>query len=55
MQKARIVAKGYAQKNSIDYDKNFAPISRASTVRSVIPIAAYHGWKVHQLDSKLLS
>ncbi|MCO5614287.1 hypothetical protein L7F22_068565 [Adiantum nelumboides] len=50
--KARLVAKGYAQQKGIDYDETFAPTSRASTVRSLIAIAAHHGWKVHQLDIK---
>ncbi|MCO5603161.1 hypothetical protein L7F22_057308 [Adiantum nelumboides] len=50
--KARLVAKGYAQKKGIDYDETFAPTSRASTVRSLVAIAAHHNWKVHQLDIK---
>ncbi|RYA67166.1 hypothetical protein DD595_26500, partial [Enterobacter cloacae complex sp. 4DZ3-17B2] len=50
--KARLVAKGYAQQKGIDYDETFAPTSRASTVRSLVAIAAHHGWKVHQLDIK---
>ncbi|MCO5560344.1 hypothetical protein L7F22_013956 [Adiantum nelumboides] len=50
--KARLVAKGYAQQKGIDYDETFAPTSRASTVRSLVAIAAHHNWKVHQLDIK---
>ncbi|MCO5591563.1 hypothetical protein L7F22_045550 [Adiantum nelumboides] len=50
--KARLVAKGYAQQKDIDYDETFAPTSRAPTVRSLVAIAAHHGWKVHQLDIK---
>ncbi|MCO5580873.1 hypothetical protein L7F22_034745 [Adiantum nelumboides] len=50
--KARLVAKGYAQQKDIDYDETFAPTSRASTVRSLVAIAAHHNWKVHQLDIK---
>ncbi|MCO5572616.1 hypothetical protein L7F22_026374 [Adiantum nelumboides] len=53
MYKARLVAKGYAQQKGIDYDETFAPTSRASTVRSLVAIAAHHGWKVHQLDIKI--
>ena len=50
--KARLVVKGYAQQKGIDYDETFAPTSRASTVRSLVAVAAYHGWKVHQMDIK---
>ncbi|MCO5566892.1 hypothetical protein L7F22_020575 [Adiantum nelumboides] len=50
--KARLVAKGYAQQKGIDYDETFAPTSCASTVRSLVAIAAHHNWKVHQLDIK---
>ncbi|MCO5610442.1 hypothetical protein L7F22_064680 [Adiantum nelumboides] len=50
--KARLVAKSYAQQKGIDYDETFTPTSRASTVRSLVAIAAHHNWKVHQLDIK---
>ncbi|MCO5556285.1 hypothetical protein L7F22_009831 [Adiantum nelumboides] len=50
--KAKLVAKGYALQKGIDYDETFAPTSRASTVRSLVAIAAHHNWKVHQLDIK---
>ncbi|MCO5553831.1 hypothetical protein L7F22_007357 [Adiantum nelumboides] len=50
--KARLVAKGYAQQKGIDYDETFAPTSLASTIRSLLAIAAHHNWKVHQLDIK---
>ncbi|MCO5550786.1 hypothetical protein L7F22_004277 [Adiantum nelumboides] len=51
--KARLVAKGYAQQKGIDCDETFAPTSCASTVRSLVAIAAHHNWKVHQLDIKI--
>ncbi|MCO5547920.1 hypothetical protein L7F22_001375 [Adiantum nelumboides] len=51
--KARIVAKGYAQQKGIHYDETFALTSHASTIRSLVAIAAHHGWKVHQLDIKI--
>ncbi|MCO5612518.1 hypothetical protein L7F22_066786 [Adiantum nelumboides] len=51
--KGKLVAKGYAQQEGIDYDETFALTSCASTVRSLVAIAAHHGWKVHQLDIKI--
>ena len=50
--KAQLVVKGYAQQKGIDYDETFAPTSCASTMRSLVVVAAYHGWKVHQMDIK---
>ncbi|MCO5567790.1 hypothetical protein L7F22_021486 [Adiantum nelumboides] len=50
--KARLVVKGYAQQKGIDYDETFAPTSCASTIRSLVAIAAHHNWKVHQSDIK---
>ena len=44
------MAKGYAKKKGIDYDETCAPTSCASIVRSLVAIAAHHGWKIHQLD-----
>ena len=38
--KAKFVAKGYAQKEGIDYEETFASISRYTSIRSVISLAA---------------
>ena len=50
--KAHLVAKGYAQKEGIDFKETFAPTSRITTIRCGIALAAHNGWKVHQLDIK---
>eukprot|EP00253_Pinus_taeda_P032124 PITA_32124 len=51
--KARFVAKGYAQKEGIDYEETFAPIARYTSIRSVISLAAQMGWEIHQMDVKM--
>eukprot|EP00253_Pinus_taeda_P001731 PITA_01731 len=50
--KARFVAKGYAQKEGIDYEKTFAPVARYTSIRTVISLATQMGWEIHQMDVK---
>eukprot|EP00253_Pinus_taeda_P014164 PITA_14164 len=48
--KARFVARGFSQKEGIDYDVKFAPVARYTTIRSIIALAASQGWNLHQMD-----
>ena len=50
--KTRLVVKGYAQRQGIDYDEVFAPVARLDTVRLLIALAAHEGWEVHHMDVK---
>ena len=38
--KARIMAHGFTQVEGIDYDDNFAPISRYSSIRAMLALSA---------------
>ncbi|GAA0143493.1 transmembrane signal receptor [Lithospermum erythrorhizon] len=50
--KTRLVAKGYSQKEGIDYIEVFSPVARMDTIRMIISLAAHNGWKLYQLDVK---
>jgi hypothetical protein len=50
--KARLVVKGYAQQQGVDYDEVFAPVARMEAVRLLLALAAQNGWEVHHMDVK---
>ena len=50
--KARLVCKGYAQEEGIDYGETFALVARMEGVRTLLAYATYKGFKVYQLDVK---
>ena len=50
--KARFVARGFSQKEGVDYDETFAPVAQYTSIRSIIAIASSIGWKLHQTDVK---
>ena len=50
--KARLVVKGYAQRQGVNFDKVFAPVARMETVCVLLALAAHGGWQVHHIDVK---
>lgn len=50
--KARLVAQGFSQKYGTDYDQVFAPVSRQSTFRILLSIAAHKNIDVYHFDAK---
>ena len=46
------MARGFSQKEGIDYDETFAPVSRYNSIRVIISLASIMGWKLHQMDVK---
>ena len=50
--KVRYVAKGYAQRYGIDYDKTTAPTVRLESFRTILHIAASLGWDLQHVDIK---
>jgi hypothetical protein len=50
--KAIFVAQGFSQKEGIEYEKNFSPVARYSSIRTILSMASMMKWKVHQMDVK---
>lgn len=50
--KATLVAKGFLQKEGINFDKVFAPVSRIETIRLVVGLANMKNWYTCQIDVK---
>ena len=48
--KVHYVAKGFAQRYSIDYDKTMAPTVRLKSFQSILHIAASMDWDLKQYD-----
>nr|GEZ76205.1 hypothetical protein [Tanacetum cinerariifolium] len=50
--KSRLVAKGYAQKEGVDFEESFTPVALLEAVRLFIAYAAHKSFTVYQMDIK---
>ena len=50
--KAHLVVKGYTQIEGLDYMDTFTPVTKFTTIRSLLALAAQHDLEVHQIDIK---
>jgi hypothetical protein len=50
--KARLVARGFVQREGIDFNDTFAPVARTKSMRLFFALAAQKGWRIHHMDFK---
>ena len=50
--KARLIVKGYKQKEGLDYFDTYSPVTRIPSIRILMALAAVHDLKIHQMDVK---
>ena len=50
--KARLFAKGFTQKDDIDYKETFQSVSRKDSFRVIMALVAHYDLELHQMDVK---
>ena len=50
--KVMLVAKGYTQKEGIDYEETFSLVAMLKSIRILLSIAAYYDYEIWQIDVK---
>ncbi|CAI5973220.1 unnamed protein product [Closterium sp. NIES-64] len=48
--KARYVARGFSQRQGVDYFQTFSPTPKMTTLRVLLHVAAYRDYELHSLD-----
>nr|GEW99844.1 retrovirus-related Pol polyprotein from transposon TNT 1-94 [Tanacetum cinerariifolium] len=50
--KARLVIKGFRQREGLDYFDTYSPVTRITSIRMIVAIAALRNLEIHQMDMK---
>ena len=50
--KARLVVRGFEQRQGIDFKETFAPVAKFPTVRIMLALATHFDWEIEQMDVK---
>ena len=48
--KCRLTAKGYSQRQGVDYNQTFAPVLGQPTLRLVLAFSCAEDYEIHHLD-----
>jgi len=51
--KTLLVAKGFTQKEDIDYKENFSPVFSKDSFRTIMTLVAHYDLELHQMDVKI--
>jgi hypothetical protein len=46
------VARGFSQKEGIDYEEKFSSVARYTSIRTILSLGIVMKWKVNQMDVK---
>ena len=44
----------FSQKKGVDYEETFAPIAKYTSIRAVMSLVSFMGWRIHQMDVKTI-
>jgi hypothetical protein len=44
--KKRFVVRGFSQRKGVDYEERFAPVARYTSIRAVMSLVSFMGWKI---------
>ena len=51
--KARLIAKGFVQRDAVDFNEVFSPVVKHSSIRILLSIVAYNDLELDQMDVKI--
>jgi hypothetical protein len=51
--KVRLVARGFTQTYRVDYNETFTPITKFTSIRCILALAALEDMEIHQMDVKM--
>ena len=52
--KAIFFARGFSHIKGIDYEETIVPVTRYSSIRTILALSVQMGWHIHQMDVKIV-